>query len=108
MRRGEILTLKWDNVDLKHGFILLDRTKNGERREIPINETLRNTLERLIRRLDSPYVFYDHATGKPYQDLKRSFKKACKRAGVTDFHFCDISDLAGHVSDYFKIDRSAS
>jgi integrase len=33
MRKGEILLLKWDNVDLKHGFILLGVTKNGERRE---------------------------------------------------------------------------
>lgn len=41
MRKGEILSLRWDNVDLKHGFILLDKTKNGERREIPINDTLR-------------------------------------------------------------------
>ena len=41
MRKGEILNLKWDNVDLKHGFILLDRTKNGERREIPISETVK-------------------------------------------------------------------
>jgi integrase len=41
MRKGEILNLRWDQVDLKHGFILLEVTKNGERREIPINETLR-------------------------------------------------------------------
>ena len=44
MRRGEILGLKWENIDLKHGFILLDKTKNGERREIPIDQTLRATL----------------------------------------------------------------
>ena len=31
MRRGEILTLKWDNVDMKHGFILLDVTEAGLR-----------------------------------------------------------------------------
>jgi integrase len=98
MRRGEILSLKWDNVDLKHGFILLDRTKNGERREIPINETVRNTFEGLIRRLDSPYLFYDHATGKPYQDLKRSFKTACRRVGITDFHFHDLRHcFASHL-----------
>lgn len=37
-RRGEILGLTWDRVDLKHGFILLDDidTKSGKRREIPI------------------------------------------------------------------------
>jgi integrase len=60
MRKGEILSLKWDNVDLKHGFILLEKTKNGERREIPINDTLKITLKGITRRLDSPYVFYDY------------------------------------------------
>jgi hypothetical protein len=30
-------------------FILLDQTKNGERREIPINSTLRETLGKLFR-----------------------------------------------------------
>lgn len=32
-RKGELLSLTLENVDLKHGFILLDRTKNGERRD---------------------------------------------------------------------------
>ncbi len=55
-RKGEILGLKWDNIDLKHGFVLLDRTKNGERREIPINQTLRGTLETLPRRIDNGHL----------------------------------------------------
>jgi integrase len=59
MRKGEILNLRWGNVDLKHGFILLEVTKNGERREVPINATLKQTLLSLTRRLDVPYVFYD-------------------------------------------------
>jgi integrase len=50
MRKGEVLGLKWENVDLKHGFVLLERTKNGERREIPINATLRSTFQNVIRR----------------------------------------------------------
>lgn len=61
MRRGEILSLKWEAVDLKHGFILLDITKNGERREIPSNETLHSLLEGLaLNNVDgSKYVFHD-------------------------------------------------
>ena len=98
MRKGEILNLKWDNVDLRHGFILLDITKNGERREIPINETLRHTLQGITRRLDIPYVFYDNATGKPYGDVKRSFATACRRAGIKDFHFHDLRHtFASHL-----------
>jgi integrase len=98
MRKGEILNLRWDNVDLRHGFILLDKTKNGERREIPINDTLRAVLQGLQRRLDIPYVFYDAATGKPYQDVKRSFNTACRRAGIRDFHFHDLRHtFASHL-----------
>ena len=49
MRKGEILNLKWENIDLKNSFILLnqEQTKNGERKEIPINSTLRESLKRL-------------------------------------------------------------
>jgi len=98
MRKGEILSLKWDNLDLKHGFILLDITKNGERREIPINDTLRGVLQGLTRRLDVSYVFYDSATGKPYQDVKRSFNTALRKAGIKDFHFHDLRHtFASHL-----------
>ncbi len=97
-RKGEILSLKWDNVDLKHGFISLIETKNGERREIPINETLRGTLQGITRRLDVPHVFYDAVTGKPYQDVKRSFNTALRRAGIKDFHFHDLRHtFASHL-----------
>ena len=98
MRKGEILSLKWDNVDLKHGFILLHKTKNGERREIPINTTLRGVLQGVTRRLDIPHVFYDHSTGRAYNDVKRSFSTALRRAGIKDFHFHDLRHtFASHL-----------
>lgn len=100
MRKGEILNLRWDQVDLRHGFILLPVTKNGERREIPINKTLEAVFldKSLIRRLDTPYVFYDPVTGKPYRDIKRSFGSALKRAKIQDFHFHDLRHtFASHL-----------
>jgi Phage integrase family. len=93
MRKQEILTVKWDQLDLKHGFILLDRTKNGERREIPINNALRTTLQSIARRLDVPYVFVSPINGKPYQDIKRSFNTACRRACIRDFSFSRFETL---------------
>jgi len=91
MRKSEILNLRWDQIDFQHGFIYLDKTKNYERREIPLNQTLRETLLALPRRIDSPYVFVNPKTGKPYtKDLKRSFQRACKKAGIRDFHFHDL------------------
>lgn len=96
MRRGEILKLTWDQVDMKHGFILLEdtNTKNGSRREIPINSDLREALRSLTRRLDTPLIFFDPNSeagkAKPYQDIRTSFYRACKRAGILDFHFHDL------------------
>jgi integrase len=98
MRRGEILGLKWDHVDLKHGFILLDKTKNGERREIPINATLRAVLEKMPRHITSPYVFSNPETGKQFTEVKRSFATATRRARITDFHFHDLRHtFASHL-----------
>jgi integrase len=92
MRKSEILNLTWDNVDLKNGLILLEKTKNGERREIPMNEPLKQLFRQLFsrRRLDTEYVFVNPETGKRYIDLKRSFATACKKSGIRDFHFHDL------------------
>jgi len=100
MRRGEILGLKWANVDLKHGFILLEdgMVKNDERREIPINQNLRAALQSVTRRLDVPYVFHDPETGNRYRDVKKGFNAACRRARITDFHFHDLRHtFASHL-----------
>jgi integrase len=86
------------SVDLKNGFILIPKTKNNERLEVPINETLRATLEGLPRRIDGGYVFYDPKTDKPYKDVKRSFGSALGRAKITDFHFHDLRHtFASHL-----------
>ena len=90
MRKEEILSLEWDkHIDLIHGFILLDKTKNGSRREIPINQTVRATLKGLIRRLDCPYVFADNK-GNRFKSVTKSFKSALKRAEIKNFRFHDM------------------
>jgi len=105
-RRGEILGLTWDRVDLKHGFILLDDTKSGKRREIPINANVRAALQGIVRRLDSHFVFVNPETVKErppvkeggkkrpasgrYYDVKKSFATACRKAKLQDFHFHDL------------------
>jgi integrase len=37
MRRGEVLGLTWERVDRARGVVLLDVTKSGKRREVPLN-----------------------------------------------------------------------
>jgi integrase len=88
MRRGEILTLTWDGVNLREGFIELVDQKNGERSTIPLNRKALETIRSIPRRLDSKYLFPGKAPDKPFYDLKRQFETAVTAAkldGVT-FH----------------------
>jgi len=68
MRKGEILNLKWSNVDFKNGVIIVEGTKNGEIRKIPMNKKLTETLGSAKKASKSEYVFSEN--GKPYLDVK--------------------------------------
>lgn len=89
-RKEEILSLRWQNVDLLHGFINITKTKNSEARKLPLNEPLREMLSRQVRRIGCEFVFFDPETGRRFQDVRRSFSTALRKAGITDFHFHDL------------------
>ena len=99
-RKEEILSLKWKQVDLKHGFVNLDKTKNGEKRHIPINETLNELLTGLKEKCPEgcQWVFIDEKSKKRLIDVSHSFITAKKRAGIEDFHFHDLRHtFASHL-----------
>jgi integrase len=89
MRRGEILGLTWDRVNTVQGVIRLRHTKNGEAQEIPINETVHAVLAGLRTRIDVLWVFHEEA-GNKFKDTRKRFETACKRVGLTDFHFHEL------------------
>jgi integrase len=83
MRRREILSLIWDNVDLKKRIISLDAedTKDKERRKIPISDELYEILKDIPRAIHDNHVFLYE--GKPLKGIRRSLKTACTNAGIT-------------------------
>ena len=94
MRRGEILNLRWSDVDMRTQTIYLGETKNGESRQVPISNRLFSVLSTLPRRLGSDHVFTGEPkigkTGNPFHDVRTSFKNACRRAGIEGFRFHDL------------------
>jgi len=86
MRRGEILNLQWKDIDFKERRILLEQTKNNERRVIPMNETLYQVLKSFPVHLHQEKVFPD-INGNM---VTVAFERACKRAGIKDFRFHDL------------------
>ncbi|HSS31326.1 MAG TPA: site-specific integrase [Nitrospiraceae bacterium] len=89
MRKEELLSLTWDAVDMTHGFIRLKQTKNGTVRALPFNETLWSLFNGLRTRQDVLWVFHD-GEGRWYLDVRHAYERACKGAGLTDFHFHDL------------------
>jgi integrase len=87
MRKGELLSLKWDQVNSEQGIITLYDTKNGERRDIPMDETVKATLREMERRGD--YVFCT-AEGKAFVRAQKSFEVALKKSGIRNFRFHDL------------------
>ncbi|MHC4270150.1 MAG: site-specific integrase [Planctomycetota bacterium] len=86
MRRGEILSLKWEQVDLRHGFISLEDTKSGEGREIPINNTLKTLFEEMPHSIESIYLFTGK-DGDPYKEVKRSISTSLRKAQIHNATF---------------------
>jgi len=93
MRKGEILSLKWSNVDFKTGHILVEETKNGEIRKIPLNNKLTETLKGAKKVSKNDYVFSEN--GKPYGDIKTGWWTALKKAGIENFRFHDLRHTFG-------------
>lgn len=89
MRKGEILNLKWQQVDLKNGYIDILKTKSGKERKIPIADKVKEVLTKVGKNGDS-YVFINPETNKPYNDIKKSFSSLLKKAEIENFRFHDL------------------
>ena len=100
MRKGEILNLKWHDIDFKRDIAYLYQTKNEESREIRINNEVKSTLLKVKKHPDSSYVFCNK-NGEPYGDIKKSFFTACKKSGIiknSSFRFHDLRHtFASHL-----------
>ena len=82
-RKGEILNLKWQDVDFSRNTATFRDTKNGEDRTIPLSPILVSCLleEKKKRVILSPYVFPSNDGKKP-ADIRGAWEGAIKRAGL--------------------------
>lgn len=104
MRKGEITGLRWKDVDLQRGLIILHKTKNRQKRNVPLLGHAHEVISDLakVRHLHTNLLF----PGKPDKtgetkpiDPRSAFERAMKEAGIEDFVFhglrhCAASALA--------------
>ncbi len=95
-RLSEIITLTWDRVDLKRGFITLrsQDTKTKKPRQVPMTPDVRATLQQIakVRSLTARRVFLYQ--GKPLRDFRTAFRTALREAGISGFRFHDLRHCA--------------
>ncbi len=95
MRRGEILGLRWLDVDLGGGRILLPQTKNGDGRVVYLNRLAADVLQSQrvdnAKATDRVFPLADRVTA---DDISKGFATVCRRLDIVDFHFHDLRHTA--------------
>jgi integrase len=92
MRRGEILQLTWERVNMQEGFLDLEAkdTKTSEPRRVYFNDLLWKIFkeQNRVRNLRTDCVFTYR--GRPIKDIKEGFKNALEKADIQNFRFHDL------------------
>ncbi len=91
MRQGELMGLRWGDVNLKEGYLILHETKNGERRRVPLAGHALELLQQhnKVRRLDTDLLFAGSNPSSPIE-LRKPWKNALKQVEIDDFRWHDL------------------
>ncbi len=94
MRREEIASMTWAQVDLIKRVVLLPTTKNGEARMVPLSPAAIQILKSIPHNLDGP-VFGMHKAA-----ITRAMLRTCHKAGIEGLCFHDLRHEA--ISRFFE------
>jgi len=103
MRYGEIVNLKWRDIDFENRFLTLHETKNGSKRVVPLTEKLIEILQSCPSYgsgQDENLFNSGVRSGlKRTMSIRKSFATALKRAEIKDFRFHDLRHTAAsHIA----------
>jgi integrase len=88
MRRGELLSLRWSDIDLSGRTATLWQTKNADKRVVPLSSRAIAVLQSMPRNIGGVVFPINGFT------VSAAFDRALDRAGIRDFHFHDLRHMA--------------
>jgi integrase len=88
MRRGELMSLMWADVNFEKSIAFLPLTKNGDSRYVPLSIKAIKILKILPRDIDGRVFPLNKQT------VSILFLKAAKRAKLSDIHFHDLRHMS--------------
>lgn len=95
MRQGEILSLRWEHLEIQTGIAHLFDTKNGSNRDVPLSQRARDVLLQL-----EPKSFGKVFTYTP-DGLKSTWRFMLQRLAIKDLRFHDLRHEA--ISRLFEL-----
>jgi integrase len=92
MRKNEILTMTWDQIDLDRGVIDIpsDIAKTGDKRFALLTQTAVQILSKMKGAGSGSGLVFE----SKYDAVQRCFTRACQRADIKDFRFHDLRHTA--------------
>ena len=107
---SNIINLEWSQINIFSKMIILETTKNGQPHSVPMTENVHNILKTLLMDKENGYVFGFGKDGKPLNRswVGKSFRDACKDAGIKNFRFHDLrhdfcSKLVQNGADLYSV-----
>lgn len=96
MRKGEILNLRWNDIDFDKKFIFIKESKSGRTRIVPMSSLVIDTLRKIKKEQihENEYVFYDPQTKDCKMKIRSPFKSARNKAGMKNLRFHDLRHSA--------------
>ncbi len=96
-RKQELLSARWDYVDLTHGVLALPGTATKSKRPhaIPLSALAVEIFANIPREAGNPYVFPGAKKGKPLVNVEKAWNRARTAAKLTDVHFHDVRRTVG-------------
>jgi len=82
-RKGEILTLRWEDVSIDNSYYILRNTKNNEEQKIFLPDVIKENLKEIPK--VSEWVFTSRKTGSHIVDIRKAVNKLKKRLNDDNF-----------------------
>ncbi len=87
-RQGELLKLRWQDIDWHIGVATIHETKAGDSRRVPLNSTVQNVLVTLKEQVFPTPT--DRVFPLDGRYLRRAFERAVLNSGLAPFRFHDL------------------
>ena len=88
-RKGEILSLQWEEVDLIHSCLRLKDSKTGKR-VIPLNDIAKGVILNIEKQENNPYVFCGDKPGTHLVAVQKTWERIRKQAGIPHVRIHDL------------------